>query len=107
MRLEGGTAIVGYGEMELALPTPSLPQAGFAGLLSEMLGQLAQPQQENFKRVPGGWEMTGTVGSLAYTAHVDMEGMPRTLSMPGAALVIELTTRGKRQEARSKKQETR
>ena len=91
LRLEGGTAIVSYGEMERSLPTPSLPRAGFAGLLSEALQQLAQPARENVKRVPGGWEVTGTAGGLAYTASVDMEGMPRRLRMPGAGLVIELT----------------
>ena len=91
MRLEGGTAILSYGEMELSLPTPSLPQAGFAGLLSEALRQLAQPTPEHVKRAAGGWEVTGTVGSLAYTVRVDMDGMPRSLHMPGAALQIELT----------------
>ena len=90
MRLEGGTAIVSFGDMETALPTPSLPQAGFAGLLSEALQQLAQPAPEHVKRAAGGWDVTGTVGSLAYTVRVDMDGMPRSLHMPGAALVIEL-----------------
>jgi hypothetical protein len=33
----------------------------------------------------------GTVGSLAYTASVDTQGMLRGLRMPGAGLVIELT----------------
>ena len=97
MRLEGGTAILRYGEMELALPAPCLPQAGFAGLLGEALGQLAQPARENaihgvsVKRAAGGWEVSGTAGGLAYTASVDMQGMLRSLRMPGAALVIELT----------------
>ena len=90
MRLEGGTAIVSYGEMDVAVPTPSLPQAGFAGLLGEALGQLSQPARENVKRVTGGWDVTGTVGSLAYTVRVDMDGMPRSLHMPGAGLTIEL-----------------
>ena len=90
MRLEGGTAIVSFGEIELALPTPSLPQAGFAGLLNEALRQLAQPSPEHVRRAAGGWEVTGAVGGLAYTIRVDMDGMPRSIHMPGAALVIEL-----------------
>ncbi|MDR2687733.1 MAG: hypothetical protein LBB75_08260, partial [Oscillospiraceae bacterium] len=57
MRLEGGTAIVRYGELETTLPTPSLPQAGFAGLLNEALQQLAQPMPENVKRAAGGWDV--------------------------------------------------
>jgi len=89
MRLEGGTAIVGYGEMELTLPTPSLPQAGFAGLLGQALEQLAQPAAENVRRVAGGWEVNGAAGSLAWTARVDMEGTLRSLHMPGAALKAE------------------
>jgi len=91
LRLEGGAAIVSYGEMELALPTPSLPQAGFAGLLGEALRQLAQPEEANVKRVSGGWEIRGTAGGLGYTARVDIDGMPRRLHMPGAALTIDLT----------------
>jgi len=91
MRLEGGTAILRYGELELALPTPSLPRAGAVGLLGEALERLSQPAPENCKRVPGGWEMTGAVGGLAYTARVDAEGMLRGLRMPGAGLVVELT----------------
>ena len=90
MRLEGGTAIVRYGEMELSLPTPSLPQAGLAGLLSAALRQLAQPEEGSFRRVAGGWEAQGRVGNLAYTARVDMDGMPRGLQLPGAALTVEI-----------------
>ena len=91
MQLEGGTAIVHYGEMELSLPTPSLPQAGFAGLLNEALGQLAQPEKEHTRRVAGGWEIQSTVGGLACTARVDMNGMLRALQLPGAALSVDLT----------------
>jgi len=91
MQLEGGTAIVRYGEMELSLPTPSLPQAGFAGLLHEALGQLAQPEKEHTRRVTGGWEVQSTVGGLACTARVDMNGMLRALRLPGAALFVDLT----------------
>jgi len=91
IQLEGGTSIVSYGDMETTLPTPSLPQAGFAGLLGEALRQLAQPAPEQVKRVAGGWDVTGTVGGLAYTVRVDMDGMPRSIHMPGAALQIELT----------------
>ena len=91
MQLEGGTAILRYGEMELSLPTPSLPQAGFVGLLNEALGQFAQPEAENVKRVTGGWEVKGTAGGLAYTARVDMEGMLCSLHMPGTGLRIDLT----------------
>ena len=91
MQLEGGAAIVRFGDMELALPTPSLPRAGFAGLLGEALGQLTQPAPENVRRAAGGWDVTGAAGGLAYTIHVDTEGMPRGIRMPGAALQIELT----------------
>jgi len=91
LRLEGGTAIVSFGEMELALPTPSLPQAGFAGLLGEALAQLAQPARENVRRATGGWDVNGAVGSLAYTASVDMQGMLRSLALPGAGLTVDLT----------------
>jgi hypothetical protein len=91
LQLEGGTAIVRYGEMELSLPTPSLPQAGFAGLLCEALRQLSQPEEANVKRISGGWELRGTAGGLDYTARVDLDGMPRRLHMPGAALTIDLT----------------
>ena len=90
MRLEGGIAIVSYGEMELSLPTPSLPQAGFAGLLSEALQQLTQPARENVKRTADGWQVFGMAGNLTYTASVDMQGMPRRLALPGAGLVIDL-----------------
>jgi len=90
MRLEGGTAIVRYGDMELTLPTPSLPQAGFAGLLSEVLQQLAQPEEGNVRRVTGGWEAKGTAGTLAYTARLDMDGQLRGLRVPGAALTVEI-----------------
>ena len=90
MRLEGGTAIVSYGGMEAALPTPALPQAGFAGLLCEALRQLASPAPERVKRAAGGWDVTGTVGGLTYTVRVDMEGIPRRLHMPGAALTADL-----------------
>jgi len=90
MRLEGGTTIVSYGDMELSLPTPSLPQAGFAGLLNEALGQLTQPEEANVRRVTGGWEVKGTVGGLAYTARVDMEGMPRSIHMPGAGIRVDI-----------------
>jgi len=89
MQLEGGTAILRYGELELTLPTPSLPRAGAVGLLGEALARLAQPAPENCRHVPGGWEITGTVGVLPYTARVDAEGMLRSLSLPGAGLVIE------------------
>jgi len=91
LRLEGGTAIVGYGDMELTLPTPCLPQAGAAGLLGEALRMLAQPEEANVRRVAGGWEMTGAIGGLAYTARVDADGVPRSLALPGAALTIDLT----------------
>ena len=91
MRLEGGTAIVRYGDMELSMPTPALPQAGFAGLLNEALRQLAQPTEESVKRVTGGWEIKGTVEGMAYTARVDMEGMLRSLHMPGAALKVDIS----------------
>ncbi|MCL2300304.1 MAG: hypothetical protein FWC27_09200 [Firmicutes bacterium] len=90
LRLEGGTAILRYGGMELSLPTPSLPQAGFAGLLSRALQQLAQPAEGAVKRVPGGWDVNGAAGGLAYTVRVDTEGMPRALDMPGTGLHIEL-----------------
>jgi len=91
MRLEGGTAIVRYEEMELSVPTPSLPQAGFAGLLSQALEQLAQPEAENVKRVAGGWEVKGKLGGLAWTARVDMDGVLCSLHMPGSALKVEFT----------------
>ena len=91
IQLEGGTAIVSYGGMETALPTPSLPQAGFAGLLGEALQQLAQPAPEQVKRAAGGWDVTGAVGGLAYTVRVDMDGMPRSIHMPGAALMIDIS----------------
>jgi len=91
IQLEGGAALVRYGGMELALPTPCLPQAGFAGLLNEALRQLAQPAKESVKRVAGGWEVRGTVGGLAYTARVDMDGMLRGLRAPGAALTADFT----------------
>jgi hypothetical protein len=88
MQVEGGTAIVGYGEMELSLPTPSLPQAGFAALLYEALGELAQPAEESTRRVTGGWEVQGTAGGLDWTARLDTEGVPRGIDMPGAGLRI-------------------
>jgi len=91
MQLEGGTAIVRYGDMELTMPTPSLPQAGFAGVLGEALRQLAQPEEANVRRVTGGWEVNGTADGLAYTVRVDMEGIPRSLYVPGATLKAEFT----------------
>ena len=91
LQLEGGTAILRYGELELSLPTPSLPQAGFAGLLNEVLRQLVQPVEENVRRVAGGWELKGTLEGLPYTARVDMDGMLRGLHMPGAGLKVDLT----------------
>jgi len=91
MQLEGGTAILRYGEMELSLPTPSLPQAGFAGVLAKALRQLAQPEEENVRRVAGGWEVKGTAEGLTYTVRVDMEGIPRSIYMPGAALKIDIS----------------
>lgn len=91
MRLEGGTAIVRSGDMELTLPTPALPQAGFAGVLGQALRQLAQPAEADVRRVAGGWEVQGAAGGLAYAIHVGMDGMPRSIRAPGAALLIELT----------------
>jgi hypothetical protein len=89
MRLEGGTVIVSYSGMELSLPTPSLPQAGFAGLFGEALRQLEQPQAEHTRRTANGWEVRGTVDGLAYTVFVDINGALRGLRMPGAALIVD------------------
>jgi hypothetical protein len=91
MRLEGGTAIVSYDGMELSLPTPSLPQAGFAGLLGKALRQLEQPEKENTRRIANGWEVQGAVDGLDYTASVGMDGVLRDLRMPGAALAVDFT----------------
>ena len=86
MQLEGGTAVVSFGDMELRLPTPSLPQAGFAGILGQALQTLAQPEKEQVRRITNGWELRGEAGGLAYLAKVDMEGMLREIDVPGAGL---------------------
>ena len=91
IRIEGGTAIVQYGKMELSLPTPSLPQAGFAHLLNEVLLRLAQSAPESFRRTADGWELNAQADTFAYTAFIDTQGMLRTLQIPRAALTIELT----------------
>ena len=90
LQLEGGTAILRYGDMELTLPAPALPQAGFASLLNEVLLQLAQPAPESLRRTADGWELNGRTGTLVYTARIDPQGMLRGLYVPGAGLMIEL-----------------
>jgi len=92
LRLHGDSAALRYGDMQTELPADSLPAAGFAPLLCQVLLRLAQPDAEGFARARGGgFTLKGMANGLSYRAKISPEGVLEQVSVPAAALEVRLS----------------
>jgi len=92
LSLQGDSAVLRYGDMQTELPADSLPAAGFAPLLCQVLLRLAQPGEEGFARAKGGgWTLKGIANGLSYRAKITPEGTLSQVDVPAAALEVTLS----------------